>query len=161
MHDLIDSQSARFFWLCEHCDAQHSRRTTGNQAISHQLNPGHRNRKAQPFHGTIIRNNLDGGDPYHLTVVIDECAAGIAKIDGGTGLNQVHQDPIHLYGPVQGGYDPLGNGGPVPQGVTDGNHHISAAQLIGIAELCRNQSLCFHFENRDILLRISPHQSGR
>ena len=131
-----------------------------DEPIRRLLDIGHGDGKSKPLHSVIFGHNFHGGDAHHLAVVVDKGAAGVAEVDGRAGLNDFHIDAVHIDDPIQRGDNPLGDGSPVAQRVSDGHYHVSAQKLVRVAEFCGAQAMGVHLQHRYIGVCVRPHQLG-
>ena len=143
--------------------------TAGHIALADELvddlhHRGAGNGKAQALYPGFVGKGADlhGVDPHHLAVAVDQGPAGVAGIQGGIGLDQVHGPAVDGHVPVDGGYDSVGHGAPKlhPQGVSDGHHRIPYPQGIGVTKLCRGQAFGPDIEHRQIRNRVCAHYGG-
>src|SRR5205814_2030123 len=92
--------------------------------------------------GVAAGRRVDADD---LPGAVDQRATGVARVDGGVGLDEPAQAlasaPAFAPGvdrAVEGRDDALGHGHPALQveGVADGDHAVANLQIRGLAELC-------------------------
>lgn len=123
------------------------------------------NGEAQALHtggGGIAGGQLGGGDAHHLSVEVEQGAAGVAGVDGGVGLNHVHHGAVaHGDAPVHGGDIPAGKGeGQLTQRIADGYHLVAHVQVAGLADDHWGEALGLHLEDGDVVFFLSAHQLG-
>ena len=83
---------------------------------------------------------------------IEECAAGVALIQGGVGLQQGHAAALVADVPGNGGNDAVGEGAAegVSQGVADGGHRVPHPEAGALSELRGNEILCFDLQHGEV-----------
>ena len=93
---------------------------------------------------------------------IDQRAAGVARIDGGIGLNEELIVGDADLGAGERGDDAVGHGLADPERIANGEHDVADLQLIGIAELQRGELFAHALEPhyREIGAGVLEHQLG-
>ncbi len=85
---------------------------------------------------------------------IDECAAGVAQVDGGIGLNEILEGGEAELTAAGGADDALGHGLAQAVRITDGEHDIAHSQRIGAAHRHDRQIADRQIEDGDVGVRI-------
>ena len=119
--------------------------------------------QAQALDDGIVFNAGDfgGGDAHHLAIGVDQGAAGVAGVEGGAGLEQVHVLAVHLDGAGGGGDNAFGLGAvQVAHGVADGVHRVPHRQLVRTGQLGRGQVIGLHLQNGQVQLLVIAHHLG-
>ena len=134
----------------------------GDEGVHHRLDRGGGNGEAQALHRIVIGPHFQVGNANHLSPVVDERPAGVARVEGGGGLEQYHGVPVHVHIPVDGGDDAVGHGAPqlLPQRIADGRHRVPHLQKGGVTELGGRQAGAVDLQHRQIALCILSHQQG-
>ena len=140
--------------------------TVLNQLINNILGGVDRDGKAHALNGGAaerIAGQLSGRDADHLTVLVDECAAGVAVVDGSIGLNQRHNTVIDGQIAVDSGNTAAGDGVRKlhAAGRTDRVGILARLQLIRVTELCGGQVACRRYlDDRKVGLLIRADDLG-
>ena len=119
------------------------RRLAVDDLVGNVLGVVNRNGKAHARAGARIA--LDKRvDTHQLTVVVDERAAGVARVDGGIGLNHVGIDGIaaggaHGRGAIQRRHNARGDGLLVAERRADRHDPLAHVELGGITDLDRRE----------------------
>jgi len=101
-----------------------------------------------------------GVDADQLPQRIDEGAAGVARVDGRIGLDEVLEGADAQARAPGGADDAHGHRLPHPEGVADGQHHVTGAQLVGVAQGDHRQILQLDAQHRQVRLRVGTHHLG-
>ena len=133
----------------------------GYNVLYHRTGDG----EAQPLHpGTVGKGTDFGGiDADDLPAAVNQRAAGIAGVQGGIGLNQVHGAPVHIDIPVDGGNNAVGHGAPElhAQGVADCHHTVPHIHVVRVAEFRRGQIRGIHLQHGQVAGGVAAHQPRR
>src|SRR5690606_6287943 len=93
-----------------------------------------------------------------ITVRRYQCAAGVAWIDGGIGLDEIFEGGQSELGAAGGADNALGNGLTNAEWITDGEHHIADLGSIGATDIDHWQVLESDPQDRQIGVRIGAYQ---
>jgi len=120
------------------------------------------NREAHPLEAgalpvIAVNGNVDADD---FAPQVDQRAAGISRVDGGVGLEQI---PLGVgQRPLLGGNNPLGHRFPQAERIADREHHLPDPHLRGIAELERHKRLlALDLEHGDVEQGVLADQDCR
>jgi len=102
---------------------------------------------------------VDAGQP---SGEVDQCAAGIARIDGGVGLNEELIIGDADLGARQRRDDTVRHRLPDAKRIADGEHDVAHLQRVGIGEVEERKALVavLDAQHREIAALILQHQSG-
>ena len=105
----------------------------------------------------------DGGvDTDQLAVEIDQRAAGVARVNGGVGLNKILVALDTQAGAAQRRHDTGGHRLTETEGVADGDHEITHLETGGIGDTDLRQVLgAFQFQHRQVDFLVQAHQFRR
>ena len=102
--------------------------------------------------------------PDDLAGGVHERTAGVARVDGGVGLDEaVELDGLGLRSRFERGHDAPGDGGFVAEveRVADGDHLLADAEVVRRTELGRHQvGHALHLEDRHVVGRRAAHDRG-
>ena len=133
---------------------------SGDQPVRHEFHPCGGDGKAQTLDVPVLRDHFDGGDADDLPPVVQQRSAGIAEVNGGAGLNQIHGHPVHLHIPVQAGDNALADGAGVAHGVPHGGDSVPGPQQLGVPEPGGGEVFRVDFQHSQILCEVVAHQLG-
>ena len=111
----------------------------GNELPANPLGQVDRDREANPLIAAVV-----GGDrrvdPHHLAGEVDQRSAGVPRVDGGIGLEEL--GPLHAaeLAPLATD-DPRADGRLQLEGIADGDHPVADLHLVGVAELRHREVL--------------------
>ena len=111
----------------------------GDELSADPLGEVDRDCEADPLVAAVV-----GGDrrvdPHHLTGEVDQRSAGVARVDGGIGLEEL--GPLHAaeFAPLAAD-DPRADGRLQLEGIADGDHPIADLHLVGVAKLRHREVL--------------------
>ena len=119
------------------------RRLAVDDLVGNVLGIVDRNGKAHARAGARIALD-ERVDTHKLTIVVDERAAGVARVDSGVGLNHVGIDGIaagraHGRGAIQRRHDTRGDRLLVAKRRTDSHDPLAHVELGGVADLDRGE----------------------
>ena len=97
-------------------------------------------------------------DAHQPTVQVDERTAGIARVDGGIGLNEILVPLDTQAAATERADDAAGDRLVEPERVADRHHEIADAQGVRIGKPDLRQFIRFHLQNRQVDLRIAADQ---
>ena len=98
-------------------------------------------------------------DAEKVAVEVDQSAAGIARIDGGVGLNRVFKSADAEVAP-EGADDAERDGLSHAVGIADGEYDVTDPRLIGCREGDCRDVLEIDFQDRHVGLRIGADNTG-
>ncbi len=109
---------------------------------------------------------VDGGvrglchhDACQLALTVEHAAAGVAGVDSGVCLHQVHGLAVDLKGAVNRRDDALGHGAAQrAQRIADDDGLVTRLDLGGIADRGRRKTACFDFYKSDVHIRVGTDQ---
>ena len=111
-----------------------------------------------------VRSGEDGGvDADEPAAGVDERAAGVARVDGGVGLDEilVAGDLVEdADAPAGGGDDAHGDGLADAERVADGEDHVAHAELVAVGQGDGGQVLGLDLDDGDVGLRIGADDLG-
>ena len=104
---------------------------------------------------------LGGGDADDLALRIKQGAAGVARVDGGIGLDHADDGIVRGDLPVDTAYVTHGlGGGQGAQGIADGNHHVADVQLRAAADGGGAQAGSVHLQHRQVIGGVEADDLG-
>ena len=112
--------------------------------------------------GANAAAQLDALDQYQAQAAFF-CTPEFLAEQGGVGLDQRHDPVIHQYVPVNGGDQAVRQRPPQlhAQGIADGVYRVPHSQKVGVPELGGGQVLRLHFQDRQVVFRVSAHIAGQ
>ena len=99
-------------------------------------------------------------DAHQFAAGVDQGAAGVARVDGRIGLDEIFECRQAQLSAARGADDAVGDGLRQPQGIADRQHDIPDLQLVGMPEGHDRQVIEVHFQQRQIRVRIPAHHLG-
>ena len=131
--------------------------------VHHLLGGGGGDGEAKTFNGLLLVHHLHIGDPHHLPGGVDQGAPGIARVQGGGGLDQAHIGAvIHPDRTVDGRDNAVCHGAPqlFAQGVADGVGRLTHLKPGGIPEPGGGESPGGDLQHGKVGLPIIAHQES-
>ena len=119
--------------------------------------------KADPHRAARAREDR-GIDADEVALQIDQRPAGISRIDGGVGLNEIVEITGLDASPCQGRDNPAGHRLADAEWVADGQHQIADLDAVRIGELQCRENLAVGFvdlQHREVRFRIVEQQFDR
>ena len=127
--------------------------TIFDQRFRDTFNLVNRNGEAETF--DIGAGGFRDDQTDQIAVLVKESAAGVARIDGGAGLNQGHGFAVNRNFAFQRADDAVGcRTGKRPERVADGNCQAADGDLIHAAHADRSQTCFVNLDDGDIGLRV-------
>ena len=109
-------------------------------------------READALDAGVGGHHLHIGDADHLAVHVQQRAAGVAFVDGGVRLQQVHAVALVVDAALDGGDDAAGQRETefLTQRVADGGHAVADLQRGAVAEDGGRETLRFDLQHSDV-----------
>ena len=99
-------------------------------------------------------------DAQQIALHIHQCAAGISRVDGGIGLNEIFEGIDTQLIAAQRRHNTAGDSLSDPKRIADSQHNVTHLQLVGIAQDHDGQFIQFDFQYSQIGIRVGSHQFG-
>ncbi len=99
-------------------------------------------------------------DTDHFPFGVDQCAAGIALVDGGVRLDEILERCQPQLMASLGTDDALGDRLAHAEGITDGQHNITDPQLTGLPQVGGQQVLAGGLDHGQIRIRVGADHPG-
>jgi len=108
--------------------------------------------------GAAVDGGVDADEP---ALHVHQRAAGIARVDGRIGLDEVLVFFDAEVAPARGADNAGGDGLAHAEGIADGQHKVAHLDFIAVGHWHKRQVLRLHFDDGDIRLRVPPDYFGR
>ena len=131
----------------------------GEQVVDDGLGGVGGNGEAQPLHVVARAFGVDQAD--EPAVAVEQAAPGVARVDGGVGLQQGHDLPVDGDLAPQGADDAVRHrAAQLAQGIADGHHRLAHHQGVGVAKGGVGQVLGVDLQHGHVRLHIGGNQLG-
>ena len=100
------------------------------------------------------------GEADQFAAQVDQRAAGVARIDGGVGLDEILEAVLVEIAAAQAADDAGGHRIAQPERIADGDHKVADFELRGVAQGDLRELDRAHFEHGDVRGLIDPDDFG-
>src|SRR6185369_6748822 len=138
--------------------------TAGNMAIFYQVfhhiaGEVHRDGEANALVAARAAEN-GGVDSDQASFGVNERAPGVARVDGGIGLDEIFVIQAHRARPTHRANDSGGYRLPDAERVADGQYHVAHFDLVAVSHGHRRQIFRIDFDHGDIALGVAADHFG-
>ena len=96
----------------------------------------------------------------HLPIKIDKWPAGVARVNGGVGLNEIGVIDNTDIAAAAGAYNACRDGVRQAEGVANGQYPFAHLDDVGISKPERGQAVCLDFDQRHVRFGVAADQFG-